>query len=192
MTKEKTKVLLLGDSIRMSYQPRVTEILAGRAEVVGPEENCQFSAYTLDMLDGWIERLGAPKVAHWNNGLHDAGHNPQRTPAQYSVETYVANLAAILRRLRRSGAAVIWAATTPVHPNRPFSPTEWSWRNEEIDRYNAAARQLMEAEGIAVNDLHGVVARDPQRHLCDDMLHLSETGIQRCAEAVAAAVAPLI
>jgi len=192
MTTEKAKVLLLGDSIRMSYQRRVAEALAGRAEVVGPEENCQFSAYTLGMLDGWIERLGAPKVAHWNNGLHDTGHNPQRTPVQYSVETYVANLAAILQRLRKTGAAVIWATTTPVHPNKPFSPTEWSWRNEEIDRYNAAARQLMEAEGIVVNDLHGIVAREVDGYLCDDMLHLSDAGVERCAEAVAAAVAPLI
>ncbi len=44
------KVLLLGDSIRMSYQPLVAEILTGRAEVVGPADNCQFALYTLSSL----------------------------------------------------------------------------------------------------------------------------------------------
>ena len=44
------RVLLLGDSIRMSYQPLVSELLAGRAEVVGPADNCQYSLYTLSSL----------------------------------------------------------------------------------------------------------------------------------------------
>ncbi len=39
------KILLLGDSIRKSYQLSVAEKLAGVAEVVGPEDNCQFSTY---------------------------------------------------------------------------------------------------------------------------------------------------
>ena len=41
------KVLLLGDSIRMSYQPLVAQLLEGRATVVGPADNCQYSLYTL-------------------------------------------------------------------------------------------------------------------------------------------------
>ena len=37
------KVMLLGDSIRLSYQPLVAERLAGKAEVVGPQINGQFA-----------------------------------------------------------------------------------------------------------------------------------------------------
>ncbi|WP_257968099.1 hypothetical protein [Peribacillus deserti] len=33
------KVLLLGDSIRMGYEPFVREALEGKAEVTAPEEN---------------------------------------------------------------------------------------------------------------------------------------------------------
>ena len=51
---DKPKVLLLGDSIRMSYKPEVTHLLAGKAEVVDPADNCQHSLYTLSSLDGWI------------------------------------------------------------------------------------------------------------------------------------------
>ena len=36
---EKSTVVLIGDSIRMGYQPFVTEALAGEAEIWAPEEN---------------------------------------------------------------------------------------------------------------------------------------------------------
>ena len=182
------RVLLLGDSIRMSYQPRVTELLSGRAEVVGPAENCQFSAFTLEALDRWLAEIGQPDIVHWNNGLHDVGHNPDRSPVQYPLDAYLANLRAILARLRDTEAAVIWATMTPVHPNRPFVTTEWWWRNEEIDAYNAAARELMCTEGVPVNDLHAIVASDCNQYLAADMLHLSEAGVHRCAAAVFDAV----
>ena len=177
-------MLLLGDSIRMSYQPVVAELLAGRAEVVGPAENCQFSAFTLESLDRWLAELGRPDMVHWNNGLHDVGHNPGRSPVQYPLDTYLANLRAILAKLRATGATVIWATMTPVHPARPFVTTEWSWRNEEIDAYNEAALELMHSERVPVNDLHTIVVADCDRYLAEDMLHLSEAGIRRCAAAV--------
>jgi lysophospholipase L1-like esterase len=182
------KVLLLGDSIRKSYQPRVTELLAGEADVVGPEENGQFSAYTLAGLDGWLEELGPPDLVHWNNGLHDIGHNPDRTPAQVPLDVYCDNLRQILRRLRATGAVVIWATTTPVHPDAPFPEDRWAWKNEEIDLYNRAALDIMEDKDVPVNDLHAVVASDPDRYLCEDQLHLSEAGVLKCSEAVAGAV----
>ena len=189
MAKEKSpRVLLLGDSIRNSYQPLVAEMLRGAAEVVGPAENCQFSLYTLAALNRWLEQLGRPDIVHWNNGLHDVGHNPQRRPAQIPLDMYCANLEFIHRRLRESDALIIWATTTPVHPDAPFRTTQWAWRNEEIDRYNQAALELMSRHGVAVNDLHSIVAADPDRMLCEDQLHLSEFGKQKCAEAVAGAI----
>ena len=70
------KVLLLGDSIRMSYQPHVARLLSDRAEVVGPVDNCQYSLYTLSSLDRWIAALGKPDIVHWNNGIHDYRTQP--------------------------------------------------------------------------------------------------------------------
>ncbi|OGV70068.1 MAG: hypothetical protein A3K19_27565 [Lentisphaerae bacterium RIFOXYB12_FULL_65_16] len=186
MPNELPRVLLLGDSIRLSYQPLVAERLAGRACVVGPAENCQFSLHTLTRLDAWLEELGAPAVVHWNNGLHDIGRNETRNPVQYSLEQYLGNLGGILARLRAAGArTVIWATTTPVHPTLPVPHKPWSWTNADIAHYNAAARQLMQAEGVPVNDLHAVVWQDWERHLCEDRIHLSPAGQTACAEAVA-------
>ena len=182
------KVLLLGDSIRMSYQWPVADRLAGIAEVVGPEDNCQFSTYTLSSLDRWTNALGVPDIVHWNNGIHDSGHNPSRTPIQIPLETYRENLESILSRLEKITSRIIWATTTPVHPDRPFRNDQWAWRNEEIDQYNAAARKLMEERDIPINDLHSVVAADPDVYLSEDQLHLSSEGIEKCAEAVAKAI----
>jgi lysophospholipase L1-like esterase len=64
----------------------------------------------------------------------------------------------------------------------------WSWRNEEIDRYNAAATELMRSWNVTINDLHAVVAADHDQFLSEDMLHLSVEGVNVCARAVAAAV----
>ena len=44
------KIILLGDSIRLSYQNRVTELLGSDYTVWGPDDNSRFAAYTLRML----------------------------------------------------------------------------------------------------------------------------------------------
>lgn len=172
----------------MSYQPHVGRLLAGAAEVVGPGENGQYSRYTLDSLDRWIRELGRPDVVHWNNGLHDVGHNPDRTPIQFCVQAYAANVEAILQRLREWTPLLIWATTTPVHPQRPLRTTEWSWRNEEIEAYNEAALAVMKTRAVLVNDLHALVREDVDAYLSEDQLHLSTAGQNACGRAVAASV----
>ena len=183
---------MLGDSIRMSYQPRVARLLDGRADVVGPADNCQYSLYTLSSLKRWIDALGQPDIVHWNNGIHDCGHNPARCPVQIPIDMYRANLEFILSQLTQLTPNVIWATITPVHPDRPFRDTEWSWRNEEIDRYNGVARGLMETAGVRINDLHALVWSNVSGFLSEDQLHLSELGQKACAEAVADSVAAVL
>ena len=182
------KVLLLGDSIRMSYQPLVAEIVQGTAAVSGPADNCQYSLFTLSSLDRWIGALGQPDIVHWNNGLHDCGHNPGRSPVQIPVDMYRENLQLILPRLRVLTPNVLWATLTPIHPDRPFRDSQWSWRNEEIDRYNAAARELMEANEVPITELHELVWGDVGGFLSEDQLHLSQAGQMACASAVAQAI----
>ncbi|MCZ6873320.1 MAG: SGNH/GDSL hydrolase family protein [bacterium] len=179
------KILLLGDSIRISYQPHVARLLDGKATVVGPADNCQYSLFTLSSLDRWIGEQGPPNIVHWNNGIHDVGHNPARSPVQVPIDMYRANLEFILKRLTALSPRVIWATMTPVHPDRPFRDSEWSWRNDEIDRYNEAAWKLMEAHGLPINDLHALVQANLFEFLSEDMLHLSEAGQKACAQAVA-------
>ena len=179
------KVLLLGDSIRLSYEPIVRKKLSGKAQVVGPKDNCQFSLYTLVSLGRWLENLEKPRIIHWNNGLHDCGHCPSRRPIQMSIEMYTGNLEFILEQLRDITPYVLWATTTPVHPNHSFKTDTWSWRNVEIDQYNQAARELMNKYDIPINDLHKLVFDKVDEYLSEDQVHLSEAGKEACANAVA-------
>lgn len=94
------KLLLLGDSIRLSYQPLVADLLAGKAEVVGPRVNGRFALFTLTSLPDWIAELGRPDVIHWNNGIHDAGHHPKRRPVQIPLEDYAGNLRLTIEHIR--------------------------------------------------------------------------------------------
>ena len=185
--------MLLGDSIRMSYQPLVAEQLAGRAEVVGPRVNGRFALFTLTSIPDWVAELGKPDIIHWNNGIHDAGYNPRRSPVQIPLADYLGNLEMIVRHIRSNiTPKLVFATSTPPHPQKPFTTDEWAWKHGDIERYNEAARELMARSEVPVNDLHALVAPDPDRYLCEDQLHLSEDGKARCTEAVVAAVGALL
>jgi len=187
------KVMLLGDSIRMSYQPLVADLLEGRAEVVGPRVNSRFSLFTLTSIPDWIAELGKPDLIHWNNGIHDAGYNPGRRPVQIPLEDYAGNLRLIVRHIRNNiTPKLIFATSTPPHPDKPFSGEGWSWKQGDIERYNRAALRVMEECAVPVNDLYGIVRADPDRMLSEDQLHLSDQGKARCARRVAEHVMELL
>ncbi|MEZ0537663.1 SGNH/GDSL hydrolase family protein [Caldicellulosiruptoraceae bacterium PP1] len=172
------KVLLLGDSIRMGYQEYVKEGLKGLAEVVAPEENGRFAKYTLWGVNLWIKELGKPDIVHWNNGLWDVHHEAPMVEALTHIDEYVETLGRIINELKRTGAKIIFATTTPVQVDAIGRS------NAEIDKYNKAAIELMQKEGIEVNDLYSLVKEDLNKYICDDKLHLSDEGYRRCAEKV--------
>ncbi|WP_123040331.1 SGNH/GDSL hydrolase family protein [Cohnella candidum] len=172
------RVLLLGDSIRLGYEPFVREGLAGLAEVVAPEENGRFAKHTLWGVNLWLRDLGKPDVVHWNNGLWDLHHEPPMVEALTSLPEYLETLRRILNELQRTGAAVIFATTTPIAPDGAGRS------NAEIDTYNEAAVLLMRSSGVEVNDLNALVKADLNGFLCEDKLHLTEQGSRRCAAQV--------
>lgn len=176
------KVLLLGDSIRIGYEPAVRSKLADLAEVVGPADNCRFAKYTLWYVDHWLETLGKPDVIHWNNGIWDVYHLSEEQGVFTTLEEYIHTMGKILNRLQRTGAPIIWATTTAVNPANQHCS------NEEIDRYNAAIVELMHANSIAVNDLNSVVKAQLDDFIDVDLLHLTPQGSEACADAVAASV----
>jgi hypothetical protein len=180
------RVLLLGDSIRMSYQPLVKAALTNRAEVVGPQDNCRFAKYTLWNLGAWFQELGHPDVIHWNNGIWDVYHLNADVGVFTPPDEYMRDLRRVFMELRKTGAQIIWAKTTPVDPR--FVPCN----NPEIDLYNALATDFLVSQGIPVNDLNAVVRQDLASYIGDDFLHLSPAGQDACARAVVAAVSPFL
>jgi lysophospholipase L1-like esterase len=140
------RVLLIGDSISMGYTIPVREALAGKANVHRPAENCGPTRRGVERLDAWLGQ-GHWDVIHFNFGLHDIWIDDGRN--QVSLEPYEQNLRTMVARLKKTGAILIWCSTTPVPENT--SPP----RNaQDVIAYNAAARKIMDGNGIAIDDLY--------------------------------------
>src|SRR5690242_18356326 len=68
------KVVLVGDSIRIGYEPLVAKQLEGKAVVVSPGKANGDSAWLLKNLDDFVVKH-KPDLIHFNVGLHDLRHD---------------------------------------------------------------------------------------------------------------------
>jgi len=178
------RVLLLGDSIRMDYVPFVQDALADLADVIGPEDNCEDSGNVLANLDRWLG-AGAWQVIHFNCGLHDIKIDRWTGICKTPLDRYRDNLRGICVRLRKTGAELIWATTTPVIYERHLTKT-FDRREEDVLTYNQVALEVICEHGIQVNDLHTVALDAVVEHiLSHDGVHFTEAGSRLLAGAVA-------
>ena len=141
------RVLLIGDSISIGYTLPTRTLLAGKANVHRPPTNCGNTTQCLRSIDEW---LGTERwdVIHFNFGIHDI-KCPKRDGVNLTpIERYKANLAKIVARLQKTGAALIWCSTTQSPEAVCGAPAK------DFVTYNAAARKIMERNGIQVNDLY--------------------------------------
>jgi len=172
------KIILLGDSIRLSYQRRVTELLGDGYTVWGPDDNGRFASYTLRMLYDYREQLKGADLIHFNCGLWDMcdlfGDGPFTSP-----EVYVEQMVRIAKILKTYAPVVVFAATTPP------SPRMWGHDLERVRAYNAAAMAALEPLGVLFNDLFTPVAEDIDHMISEDLLHASPFGVEVLANRVA-------
>jgi len=174
------KVLLLGDSIRLGYQPEVARELEGKFEVWGPEDNCRFAKYTLNELDRIFEKYGkTPDVIHWNNGLWDSAVVCPEDGMFTPPEEYERYMRIVLRELRKRCPVVLFATTTPVKPE------SLNQKIENIKVLNDTIVPVMKAENVPVNDLFSLVAEDLEKIICEDNIHHTEYGKKLLGKRVA-------
>jgi len=182
------KVVLLGDSIRLiGYGTKVPQMLGEDYTVFQSEDNCRFVKYTLRCLFDWREDIKDADIIHWNNGLWDTstGLFDDGGKPFTGEEEYVENMLRVASELLKITPNVIFATTTPVHPDYPYNS------NEVICRYNAAIVPKLQAMGIRINDLHSIVAANIPEYICEDQIHLSAAGTQACAQQVVAMIKEL-
>ena len=179
----KRKVALLGDSIRLfGYGKVVPKLLKGKAEVFQPKENCKFSKNLMRMIFDLGEELKDCEVIHFNCGLWDVA-DILGDGKLFSLDgEYTENVLRVAKALLRITPKVIFATTTPVHPDYPYN------KNEDIDRFNALVVPALEKMGVKINDLHSLVAEDIEGNIREDKIHLTELGAERCAKQVAAMI----
>lgn len=168
------KVILLGDSIRaIGYGPKVAEALSDEFEVWQPGDNCRFAQYTLRMLHDHRAAFEGCDVVHWNNGLWDTCDTFGDGPFT-SIEFYVDTMVRIATLLQQRAKSVIFATTTPTR----------RYDQQRIVAYNEALVPRLQALGVVINDLHGLLSDDVPRYIRDDLVHLTEEGAAICAEQV--------
>lgn len=176
------RVLLIGDSISIGYTLPVRELLKDKANVHRIPANGGTTANGLNHLEQWIG-TGKWDVIHFNFGLHDLkimDSGQRQTP----LADYERNLQIIVRRLKGTGAQLIWCTTTPV----PDAPTQPPRKNEDVLAYNALAQTVMHDHGVTVSDLYAFAwprAREIQQ---PSNVHYTPSGYRTLAQPVAAAI----
>ena len=179
------KVTLLGDSIRqIGYGTVVPQMLGEEYTVWQPTENCRFSKYTLRMLFDYKADIEGSDIIHWNNGLWDISTRLFDDGMAFtSEEEYVTNMLRIATLLKKMGKRIIFATTTPCHPENEYND------NAVIAHYNEIIVPKLQEMGIEINDLNAVVSQDILKYIReDDKIHLTDAGIEVCAKQVVKAI----
>ena len=173
------QIILLGDSVRMQYQPAAGQKLADIAEVSGPEENCRWSGYLLNSLRFWLPNLPVPDAVQWNAGLWDMGDDYQEGRHFYPPDLYeetCRRICRVLRKVTRPDLPIVIATTTPtLHED-----------HQDIGLYNDILRKVAAEENAVINDLYSIVAPAKETMICEDHIHLTAAGIEAAAEQTAA------
>jgi lysophospholipase L1-like esterase len=192
------RVLIIGDSISIGYTDPVRNDLKGIAEVFRPPVNCQHSGYGVEHINAWIG-TGKWDVIHFNFGIWDThlldskgqlvsggleGNTNLRAKGiriRYTPEQYQQNLAQIIEILKRTGAPLIWASTTPIM-------FRTGARLEVIPAYNRVAADLMKTEGIAIDDLYSFVLPQVKEWQTPDQCHFNALGNKHLGKQVSESI----
>lgn len=191
----KARVTLLGDSIRLGYQPFVQQHLQDEAEVWGPEANTQHTVNLVANLSTWIQKRPVD-IVHLNSGLHDIKNIPYNSRSTLvSKEVYGEYIERTIRYIHQfwPECVVIWATTTPVIDekanSRHLESNDFSRYNEDVIRYNEISSGIAGRMGIPVNDLYGFVMEGSRDTIMkEDGIHFTDLGSRLLAEKVADAV----
>ncbi len=182
---EKPNVLIIGDSISMNYTPVVQKILVDTAIVQRVPGNCRFSAYGAEQALEWVAGRKWD-VIHFNFGLWDWYGWQQDTRA--TPESYRQNLEQIVRHLKATGARLVFATTTPPCPKAEHS-SQVLVTTARAKEFRDVALKVMNANGIAIDDLHGTILPVLATHQkAANDVHFKSSGRDLLAKKVAAAI----
>jgi len=184
------RVLIIGDSISIGYTLDTRAMLEGKANVHLIPVNGGNTARGLAELDKWLGK-GKWDVIHFNWGLHDLkyvipGSGKLTLPPEGKrvehIDKYAANLATLVKRMRKTGAKLIFATTTPV-------PEGCGGRVAgDAKKYNAAAVMVMDANSVAVNDLYAFAMPRLKKIQRSANVHFLPEGSKALATRVAASI----
>jgi len=185
------RVLLIGDSISIGYTLAVRELLKDQANVHRIPTNGGPTTNGLKNMDQW---LGESKwdVIHFNWGLHDLKYvandgvtiTDSKTDGshhQVALAEYEKNLRELVKRLKQTGAMLVWCETTPVPEG-----SRGRILGDEI-LYNEVAAKVMKDTGIETNALHSYAKSSPEAQLPANV-HYTPSGSEFLAKKVSSEI----
>ena len=177
-------VLIIGDSISIGYTRYLSKMLKGRAVVKHNQGNAQHTGTGLKKLDKWIGKTKWD-VIHFNWGLWDLCYRGKNNRDKVNgkittpIDQYEKNLEQLVLKLKKTGAALIWAHTTVV-------PEKEEGRFVGDDKkYNDVAAKIMKKHGVVINDLHALSKSFPaELFVGPGNVHFRKSGSTKLAEQV--------
>ena len=186
-------LLLIGDSIRMGYDKSVRKTLEGKANVIFPEENCRFASYLLRNFHEYLKDVKGEDidVVHWNAGLWDCLRLFEEEP-HTPIEVYAYYIDRLCIRIKKlcPNAKVIFATSTKVLSEK--MDKNFKRYNEEIQKYNDAAVEVVKKHGFSVNDLYAVSDKLPEEAHSDAVHYYTPMGTEAFTNAVLSLVVPAL
>lgn len=167
------RVLLIGDSVSRGYTQATRKAMAGKANVHRAPANCGPTASGLKNMDVWLGN-GKWDVIHFNFGIHD-----RNTP----LADYTQRLEQLIERMKKTGARLIWASTTPI----PDSPDGKQTAASIVER-NQAAAIVMKKHGVLTDDLFAAIAPRLAEMQPPNDVHFNAKGYDFLGETVAASI----
>lgn len=167
------RVLLIGDSVSRGYTQAARKALAGKANVHRAPANCGPTASGIKNIEIWLGD-GKWDVIHFNFGIHD-----RNTPAA----DYTQRLEQLIERMKKTGAKLLWASTTPIPDDLPKKQTAAS-----IVEKNAMAAELMRKHGIVTDDLFAAITPHLAEMQNPNDVHFNAKGYDLLGETVAKAI----
>ncbi len=167
------RVLLIGDSVSRGYTPAVRKALAGKANVHRAPANCGPTANGLKHIEAWLGD-GKWDLIHFNFGIHD-----RATP----IADYAQRLEQLIERMKKTGAKLIWASTTPI----PDDPAKKQTAAAIVER-NQVAAELIKKHGDAIDDLFAAITPHLAEMQTPNDVHFNTKGYDFLGETVAKAI----
>jgi len=187
------KVLIMGDSISIGYTPHVVENLNGVAEVKRHKGNAGPTLRGVAKIDEWLgeERWD---LIHFNWGLWDMYgweyHQEDRSPKAYGKR-----LEFLVARLKKTGAQLIWATTTPACPAHETTMKRRFKQDIRISpalerKYLETALGVMRKNGVQINDLHAFMKPQWDKYaIADNNVHFKPEGKKALGKQVSDCIA---
>ncbi|MCF6176785.1 MAG: SGNH/GDSL hydrolase family protein [Victivallaceae bacterium] len=164
---ELPRVLLIGDSISRAYTLHTRKRLAGKVNLHRAPANCGSTGTGLRKLDVWLGD-GHWDLIYFNFGIHNRNSNPK---------IYARDLDKIIARLKKTGAKLVWAQSTPLSGTK--------YKAGSMVKLNAVAGKIMKKHNIPVSNLYRPAREVQEKYQTADGCHYADKGYRYISKFVA-------